>query len=584
VTGVRNGGDLVVETLEALGAKTVFGIPGQHALGLFDAMGRGNLKFVSSRVENNSAFAADGYSRATGEVGVLFLSTGPGALTSLAGLQEAYATGVPMVVVASQIPLEGLGARRKGMLHQLDDQKASAANVTKSQRLIQHASGIPSAIQDAWTEAISSPQGPVWLEVPQNVLLDPIMVPPVEDALAEAADNPPRVELVREAVKWLSTAERPAIIAGGGTRRGRAEKSLLSIAEKLRAPVICTPGGNGAFPWNHELSLQSWIEDRHMTDLLEDADVLVVIGSSLGEVTSNYFTFEPRGRIIQIDAEPRVLESNRPGLGIRADAGQALAALDASLVVPADVRPDWHGTSPEDLVRESLRRVKDRLESQDLAKELTFMADIRDAVPADMQTFWDMTISAYWGWSCWDAREGQFHSAQGAGGLGYGFPAAIGGAVGLETVGRVRCFGPRARCLRRRFGHVLHRRTRHRQAAQRAGHLADRGRWRLRHPARVHGGRLRQGNGHRTRPAGLREAGRILRRSCHPGGTGKRGGRAQGRLHRKRSERRRRRNTAQDVRPHPPGGLTHPTISANWQQMPPKFDFEGISCQFALGV
>ncbi|MFP5366749.1 MAG: thiamine pyrophosphate-binding protein [Actinomycetes bacterium] len=436
-TGARNGGDLVVETLEALGAKTVFGIPGQHALGLFDAMGRGNLQFVSSRVENNSAFAADGYSRATGEVGVLFLSTGPGALTSLAGLQEAYATGVPMVVVASQIPLEGLGARRKGMLHQLDDQKASAANVTKSQRLIQHASGIPSAIQDAWTEAISSPQGPVWLEIPQNVLLDPIMVPPVEDALAEAADNPPRVELVREAVRWLQAAKRPAIIAGGGTRRGRAEKSLLSIAEKLRAPVICTPGGNGAFPWNHELSLQSWIEDRYMTDLLEDADVLVVIGSSLGEVTSNYFTFEPRGRIIQIDAEPRVLESNRPGLGIRADAGQALAALDEALAaVPAEATPDWHGQSPEGLVKESLAKVRARLESQDLGKELKFMADIREAVPADMQTFWDMTIAAYWGWSCWDAREGQFHSAQGAGGLGYGFPAAIGAAVGLETLGK----------------------------------------------------------------------------------------------------------------------------------------------------
>ena len=321
------------------------------------------------------------------------------------------------------------------MLHQLDDQKASAANVTKSQRLIQHASGIPSAIQDAWTEAISSPQGPVWIEIPQNVLLDPIMVPPVEDALAEAADNPPRIELVREAVKWLQEARRPAIIAGGGTRRGKAEKSLLSIAEKLRAPVICTPGGNGAFPWNHELSLQSWIEDRYMTDVLEDADVLVVIGSSLGEVTSNYFTFEPRGRIIQIDAEPRVLESNRPGLGIRADAGQALAALDEALA-PAEAAADWHGSAPEELVKESLAKVKARLESQDLAKELAFMADIREAVPADMQTFWDMTIASYWGWSCWDSREGQFHSAQGAGGLGYGFPAAIGAAVGLETVGK----------------------------------------------------------------------------------------------------------------------------------------------------
>ncbi|MCQ1947504.1 thiamine pyrophosphate-binding protein [Arthrobacter sp. zg-Y1116] len=427
---VRNGGDLVVETLEALGASKVFGIPGQHALGLFDALSRSRLEFISSRVENNSAFAADGFSRATGQVGVLFLSTGPGALTSLAGLQEAYATGVPMIVVASQIPIDGLGARRRGMLHQLDDQKASAANVTKSQRLIQHASGIPSAIQDAWTEAISSPAGPVWIEIPQNVLLNPVMVPAVEDALAEPFDNPPRSELVKEAVRWLSDARRPAVIAGGGVRRSGAEAALLSIAQKLHAPVICTPGGNGAFPWNHPLSLQSWMEDRHMTEVLEDADVLVVIGSSLGEVTSNYFTMAPRGRIIQIDAEPRVLESNRPALGIRADARQALDSLDAALPATEHV-PDWHGQSAEELVAGALARVQARLDTQGLDLERRFMADIRAAVPDDMQTYWDMTISAYWAWSCWDAKSGQFHSAQGAGGLGYGYPGAIGGAVGL---------------------------------------------------------------------------------------------------------------------------------------------------------
>ena len=426
---VRNGGDLVVETLEALGATTVFGIPGQHALGLFDALSRSTLEFVSSRVENNAAFAADGFTRATGKVGVLFLSTGPGALTSLAGLQEAYATGVPMIVVASQIPIEGLGARRRGMLHQLDDQKASAANVTKSQRLIQHASGIPSAIQDAWTEAISAPMGPVWIEVPQNVLLAPVVVPAVEDAIAEPFDNPPRSELVTEAVKWLAGARRPAVIAGGGTRRGRGEESLLSLAEKLRAPVICTPGGKGAFPWNHPLSLQSWVEDRWATDLLEDADVLLVVGSSLGEITSNYFTFAPRGRIIQIDAEPRVLESNGPALGIRADAGQALAALDAALPVPATA-PDWHGQCAEEITADTLARISDRLDAQDLAPERKFMADIREAVPADMQTFWDMTIAAYWAWSCWDTKTGAFHSAQGAGGLGFGYPAALGAAVG----------------------------------------------------------------------------------------------------------------------------------------------------------
>ena len=427
----RNGGDLVIETLTALGAKTVFGIPGQHALGLFDALSRSNLEFVSSRVENNSAFAADGYSRATGEVGVLFLSTGPGALTSLAGLQEAYATGVPMVVVASQIPLDGLGARRKGMLHQLDDQKASAANVTKFQQTVHHASGIPSAIQDAWARAITVPMGPVWVEVPQDVLLAQVMVPPVQDALAEAYEHPPREELIREAVNWLSDAQRPAIIAGGGVRRAGAQAELLAVAEALQAPVLCSPGGNGAFPWKHELSLQSWVEDRHATEVMEDADVLLVIGSALGEVTSNYFTLEPRGKMIQIDAEPRVLESNTPALGIRADAREALKFLDRDLRAAGFTsQANWHGQSPAGIVAQTLEKIQARLDQQDLAKERKFMADIREAVPAQMQTFWDMTIAAYWGWSCWDAKDGQFHSAQGAGGLGFGFPSAIGGAIG----------------------------------------------------------------------------------------------------------------------------------------------------------
>lgn len=429
----RNGGDLVIETLTALGAKTVFGIPGQHALGLFDALSRSSLEFISSRVENNSAFAADGYSRATGEVGVLFLSTGPGALTSLAGLQEAYATGVPMVVVASQIPLDGLGARRKGMLHQLDDQKASAANVTKFQQTVHHASGIPSAIQDAWARAITVPMGPVWVEVPQDVLLAPVMVPPVQDALAEAYEHPPREELIGEAMRWLAEAKRPAIIAGGGVRRAGAQAELLAVAEKLQAPVLCSPGGNGAFPWEHELSLQSWVEDRYVSEVMEDADVLVVIGSSLGEVTSNYFTLEPRGKMIQIDAEPRVLESNTPALGIRADAREALKFLDGEMRKTGFTsQSSWHGNTPQQVVAETLEKVQARLDAQDLGKERKFMADIRAAVPAGMQTFWDMTIAAYWGWSCWDAKDGEFHSAQGAGGLGFGFPAAIGGAIGSK--------------------------------------------------------------------------------------------------------------------------------------------------------
>ncbi|KFF59074.1 acetolactate synthase [Cryobacterium sp. MLB-32] len=419
----RTGGDLAVETLEALGARTVFGIPGQHALGLFDALSRGHLHFVSSRVENNAAFAADGYARATGEVGVLFLSTGPGALTALAGLQEAHATGVPLVVIASQIPRVGLGGARKGLLHQLDDQRDAAAQVTKDTWLVRTPGQIPSAIADAWTLAISAPAGPVWVEIPQDVLLEATLLPRVIDVRAVAVARAPRAELIEEAARLLDGARNPVILAGGGARRSGAHEELRALAERIQAPVVSTPGGKGIFPWNHALSAQSWIEDAHTTQLLEDADVLLVVGTSLGEITSNYFTFAPTGSLIQIDAEARVLESNHPALGIHADAALALRALADA------VQPAQH-SDVERTVSALLGNVEERLTGQDLGLERRLLADIRSAVPDDAETFWDMTIAGYWAWSAWDPRTGGFHSAQGAGGLGFGFPAALGAAAG----------------------------------------------------------------------------------------------------------------------------------------------------------
>ncbi|MFT4052763.1 MAG: thiamine pyrophosphate-binding protein, partial [Microbacterium sp.] len=311
MTGERTGGDVVVETLTALGATHVFGIPGQHALGLFDALRRSELLPVSSRVENNSAFGADGYARVTGRVGVLFLSTGPGALTALAAVQEARATSVPLLVISSQVPRRGLGGTRNGMLHQLDDQQASARNVTKSTALVRDAAQLPSALADAWALAQAAPAGPTWVEIPEDVLLGPAGVPPVCDVVATVAPRPARGELVVQAARLLSAAERPVILAGGGARRSQTgPDGLRRVAEALGAPVVSTVGGKGAIAFSHPLSAASWIEDRHTTELLERADVLLAVGTAIGEITSNYFTFAPEGRLIQIDAEPRVLGSN----------------------------------------------------------------------------------------------------------------------------------------------------------------------------------------------------------------------------------------------------------------------------------
>ncbi|NEA03584.1 thiamine pyrophosphate-binding protein, partial [Streptomyces sp. SID10116] len=191
----RNGGDLVMETLAGLGATTVFGLPGQHALGMFDALRRSSLSYVGFRVENNTGFAADAYGRITGEVAPLLLSTGPGALTSLAALQEAAAGSSPVLAIGSQVPVAGLGGGRHGYLHELRDQQASFRDIVKSVHTVRTASQIPSAVAAAWESALTAPHGPVWVEIPQDVLLAETTLPVVTAMDATPEEVVPRPEL-----------------------------------------------------------------------------------------------------------------------------------------------------------------------------------------------------------------------------------------------------------------------------------------------------------------------------------------------------------------------------------------------------
>lgn len=213
----RGGGDLVVETLAGLGATTVFGLPGQHALGMFDALRRSDLSYVGLRVENNAGFAADAYGRITGEAAPLLLSTGPGALTSLAALQEAAAASSPVVAISSQVPTAGLDGGRHGYLHELRDQKASFRDVVKSVHTVRSQSQIPSAIAAAWESALTAPHGPVWVEIPQDVLLAETLLPVVTPMDAFPEDIVPRPELTAVAAELMANAARPVIIAGAGS-------------------------------------------------------------------------------------------------------------------------------------------------------------------------------------------------------------------------------------------------------------------------------------------------------------------------------------------------------------------------------
>ena len=428
----RIGGDVVVETLRALGADTVFGLPGQHALGLFEALRRtDDLRVIGARVEYNLAFAADGHARARlaanpeGPIPVtpMIVSTGPGALLTLASLQESRAASVPVLGISSQIPVAGLGGGRHGYLHELPDQQASFRDVVKSVHVVRTVSQIPTALREAWESAATAPYGPVWVEIPQDLLLAPTELPRITSVTARPAPLVPLPELVTEAADLLGAAKNPVILAGGGALRSGARAELKALAEALRAPVLSTFGGKGAFGWDHELSGQSWVEDWHSTEFLSAADVLLVLGSGLGELSSNYREFAPRGRMIQVEADLGKLESNYPALGIHADVRFVLRALLEQVPFRQS------DGAAEAAVAELLAKVRERLDAQPLEVERKLIDDIRAAVPEGTQTFWDMTIAAYWAWSAWNPEGAPIHTAQGAGGLGYGLPGALGGAA-----------------------------------------------------------------------------------------------------------------------------------------------------------
>lgn len=432
----RIGGDLALEALEALGATAIVGLPGQHALGLFDALRRSSLTYLSSRVENNVGFMADGLARVSGDVAPLLLSTGPGSLTSLAALQEAKLSSIPVLAIAAQVPVAGLGGGRHGFLHELPEQAAAFAQVVKHTRTVRHLSQIVPAIFEAWEMALSVPAGPVVVEIPQDVLLASAeSLPPVRELQPRPIAPVIPQELIDRAAELLRGAERPAILAGGGVRSSEARGALRRLAEAIGAPVATTFGGKQAFEWAHPLSLQSWIEDRHTTEVLEDADVFLAVGTGLGELSSNYFTLRPRGTFIHIEADLGKLTSNHEGLGIHGDAEDALRRLETAVGTPDRADAQERSRIARDRAESTRELVRERLDAQPLDAERALLQGLRDAVPDTVDTFWDMTVLAYWAWSGWDPKCGLFASAQGAGGLGYALPAALGAALGASAAG-----------------------------------------------------------------------------------------------------------------------------------------------------
>jgi acetolactate synthase I/II/III large subunit len=414
----RTGGRLVAEALEALGAEVAFGVPGIHALAIWDGLRTGPIRPVGLRTELSAGFAADGYARTSGRPAPLLLSTGPGALISLAALMEAASAHVPVVAVASQIPSELIGARR-GFLHELPDQKASFAPVVKWAARAESAGEIPELLADAWRRALTPPSGPTFVEIPVDLLAGE-----TDAGVGELDPTPPSPPLpssgdLDESARLLAGAAAPVVWAGGGVLRSGAWEELRLVAERLGAPVASTYMGKGAFPEDDPLAVGTAADEPAFKELLESADVLLAVGTELGAETTGQYSLELSGRLIHVDADPGRIGATYDALGLVGDAKAVLEALAERLSGP----PREDGP---DRVAELRQQIARRREE----RELGLLQTVRAALPRDAVTAWDMTILAYWAAAHFPVYEPRtFHYPLGSGTLGYAWPAALGASL-----------------------------------------------------------------------------------------------------------------------------------------------------------
>ncbi|MCY1010851.1 thiamine pyrophosphate-binding protein [Nannocystis pusilla] len=306
----------LLEQLELEGVSHVFGVPGGPLSALFEALkARGRMRFVLARHEAGAAFMANAHARVRGEPAVCCVTSGPGATNALTGVASAHADSLPVLYLTGQVAtgMFGLGAIQESTWHGVDVVEILRP-ITKLSAMVVTAQMGMRMLRHALRTATTGRPGPVHLNLPAD--LARVKVP---YEVREPASYRPqcvsvaRAEDVAQAAQLLAGARRPTLFAGHGVALARAEPALLRLAERLQAPVVTTPKGKSVFPEDHPLSLGVFGMGGHARSdrYLEDDDVILVVGSSLGEFASSAWSQRLRAQaFLQVDVDPLQIGKN----------------------------------------------------------------------------------------------------------------------------------------------------------------------------------------------------------------------------------------------------------------------------------
>lgn len=435
---MMTGAEALVQSLVREGVEVVFAYPGGASMPIHQALSHEpSIRTILPRHEQGGAFAAEGYGRVTGKVGVCMSTSGPGATNMITPIADAFLDSIPMVAITAQVGSSMIGSSA----FQETDVFGMTSPIVKHSYLVTKLEDIPRIIREAFYIARTGRPGPVVIDVPKN-FQEGRFVPDFDapmDLPGYQAEVKTDVEALDAVLPVILSAKRPAIYAGGGVIMSDASDELREFAERTQIPVATTLMGIGAMPESHPLSVR-WLGMHgpvYANNTVNEADVVIAIGARFDDrVTGAVKTFCEHARIIHIDLDAVELNKNkRVEFAIRSDAKQALRYLNERLEAKGypvrayeeSYRPEWFGM---------IRRWKEQyplcyekrtheIAPQMVIEELHRQLEGKDAVICTGVGQHQMFTAQFFPFD----KPRRLSTSGGLGSMGYGLPAAMGACV-----------------------------------------------------------------------------------------------------------------------------------------------------------
>ena len=429
-----SGADIVIETLIEQGTKTVFGYPGGQVINLYDALYKreDRIHHVLTAHEQGACHAADGYARATGDVGVVIATSGPGATNLVTGIATAYLDSTPLVAITGNVPNALIG---RDSFQEVDITGVTLP-VTKHNFFVKDYTELADTIRKAFRIAKSGRPGPVLVDIPKDVQVQMQEYEPVP-VVEKEAQRPVKLRKIQAAADMIAEAVAPYIYIGGGVITADASEEVLALAEKIDAPIGSTLMGLSAIDNDNERFLGMVGMHGHYPASVgqDEADLIIAIGARFSDrATGDVSKYAKGARIIHMDIDRAEIDKNiSSDLGIGGDLKEALTAL-IEAVKPAR-HPAWNARL------DALRAIgEEQLEATLDPKELTphsLIWEVARHTEADTPVVTDVGQH-----QMWTAQYYPFHKRRtfitsgGLGTMGFGMGAAIGAAqaTGKKTV------------------------------------------------------------------------------------------------------------------------------------------------------